>query len=285
MTGSSGPVGVTGATGIANYNSPTLNYIAKVYTTGPTVLTNSIIYDNGAQVGIGTSSPISTFTVNGDIAVSTVSGVGRGVIFPEGMRQVSAAPFGNVAIASAAGGSSWPVPPGVTKIWVEVYGGGGGGGGGGTSGAAGGGGAGGVAMGFVNTATCGGPCAYTVGSGGTAGPATFPGVNGTGSTFGSLSAGFGSAGAAGQTLGTGVGGSGGVGTAGVILLQGGAGGEGAPVISTGVGGPGGSNMRGGGGAGGVTAGGNGGNCGGGGGGGGLNANGGPGGNGCVIIWW
>ena len=78
-TGATGSTGATGATG-AGVTGPTgptgsgggfcgnalTNYIAKF--TSPTVACNSLIYDNGTNVGIGTTTPVHTFEVRGSLA-------------------------------------------------------------------------------------------------------------------------------------------------------------------------------------------------------------------------
>jgi len=68
-TGQNGTNGVTGATGLqgptgAGGLNGTLNYVVKFTPNGITG-GNSIIYDNGNAVGIGTASPGDTLTVNG----------------------------------------------------------------------------------------------------------------------------------------------------------------------------------------------------------------------------
>ena len=68
-TGQNGINGVTGATGLqgptgAGGLNGTLNYVVKFTPNGITG-GNSIIYDNGNAVGIGTASPGDTLTVNG----------------------------------------------------------------------------------------------------------------------------------------------------------------------------------------------------------------------------
>ncbi len=49
--------------------SGTTNYLSKF--TGTTTLGNSLVYDNGTNVGIGTTTPFSRFTVNGALSAST----------------------------------------------------------------------------------------------------------------------------------------------------------------------------------------------------------------------
>ena len=60
--GVTGIQGATGATGFANINGTT-NYVVKF--TAPTTGGNSQIYDNGTNVGIGTTSPDNLLSVNG----------------------------------------------------------------------------------------------------------------------------------------------------------------------------------------------------------------------------
>lgn len=59
-TGAQGPTGVTGATG-AGSMSGTLNYVAKF--TGASAVGNSQIFDNGANIGIGLTSPLNKLHV------------------------------------------------------------------------------------------------------------------------------------------------------------------------------------------------------------------------------
>ena len=54
--------------------SGTTNYIAKW--TGSTSLGNSIIYDNGTNVGIGTTTPSAKLEINGNLRVGTVAQTG-----------------------------------------------------------------------------------------------------------------------------------------------------------------------------------------------------------------
>lgn len=167
------------------------------------------------------------------------------------------------------------VPPGVTRVWVEVAGGGGRGG---TSTGGGGGGSGGRACGWVNV-TPGNEVPVTVGAGSTTGAA-----GGT-SSFGSFMSATGgtSAGMAFQ------GAFGGIGVGGALNLRGGSGTSGLGSVSAAFeGGCGGSNGLGGGGVGGGGAahGANGGVGGGGGGGaGGSGTLPGNGGAGVVIVMW
>jgi Collagen triple helix repeat (20 copies) len=70
LTGSTGATGITGPTGIgANVicNTALTNYVSKF--TSSTTICNSIIYDNGAQVGIGTTTPAELLTVNGNTEI------------------------------------------------------------------------------------------------------------------------------------------------------------------------------------------------------------------------
>jgi len=61
-TGTQGTAGVTGATGPGSVNG-TINYISKF--TATTSLGNSLIFDNGTNIGIGTSSPSHLLEVQG----------------------------------------------------------------------------------------------------------------------------------------------------------------------------------------------------------------------------
>ncbi|MDP6908249.1 MAG: collagen-like protein [Flavobacteriales bacterium] len=76
--GNDGADGATGPTGAANING-TANYVAKF--TGANTGGNSQIYDNGTNVGVGTTSPTEKLEVNGDVAVS---GSSRSLIAPDG---------------------------------------------------------------------------------------------------------------------------------------------------------------------------------------------------------
>ncbi len=83
VTGPAGTNGATGATGPAGTGSVsgTVNYVAK-FTTA-TAVGNSLIYDNGTDVSIGTSSPVALFQVNRSDAMSNceaaISQAGSGV--------------------------------------------------------------------------------------------------------------------------------------------------------------------------------------------------------------
>lgn len=55
----------------------TTNYLSKF--TGTTSLGNSLVYDNGTNVGIGTTNPANKLTVNGDIGYTGV--IGQGSIY------------------------------------------------------------------------------------------------------------------------------------------------------------------------------------------------------------
>lgn len=68
-TGLNGNTGATGATGAANA-SGTLNYVAK-FTPNSTTLGNSQIFDNGVNVGIGTTAPTARLHVADSAVVFT----------------------------------------------------------------------------------------------------------------------------------------------------------------------------------------------------------------------
>jgi hypothetical protein len=80
-TGTSGAATLVGATlNIPQYQSAltnpitgtgTTNYLPKF--TGTTTIGNSIIFDNGTNVGIGTTSPLSTLTVSGNLSLFTTN--------------------------------------------------------------------------------------------------------------------------------------------------------------------------------------------------------------------
>lgn len=232
------------------------------------VLKDRFVVDWDGTVGINTSSPTEALTVGGVIQTfSPMPGGASGIKFANGSIQSSASPFGNISVYNA--NSTFVVPSGVTRLWVEVYGGGGSG----TAGDAGG--AGGVAMGFKDVIP-GQSIPVTVGAGGIAtydsSFGCYLGTNGGTSSFSTLSAAGGSKGK-GSCSGSGStsfgGGLGGIGSGGVINQRGGAGASGA----------GGSNNRSGGGTTGTGAQANGSNFGGGGG---PSGNGGVGG---VIVWY
>jgi hypothetical protein len=61
-TGAQGPIGLTGPAGAANA-SGTLNHISK-FTPDGTTLGNSLLFDNGNNVGIGTNTPSAKLDVN-----------------------------------------------------------------------------------------------------------------------------------------------------------------------------------------------------------------------------
>ncbi len=139
---------------------------------------------------------------------------------------------------------TYTVPPGVTSIVVNVWGGGGGGGGGNSSCTAQGSGSGGGGGGFAQstlTVTPGEVYTVTVGAGGTAGPYQADGGPGGSSTFtgvgGTVSATGGGQGLNALGCGTVNGGVGGTGTSGTILFSGGNGSQGiSPSGITGIGG-------------------------------------------------
>ncbi|MBL0308270.1 MAG: tail fiber domain-containing protein [Bacteroidetes bacterium] len=74
-TGPTGAGGPTGPTGSSNV-SGTLNYVAK-FTPNATTVGNSQIFDNGTNVGIGTTSPTSKLQVDADISVNGLT-IGKG---------------------------------------------------------------------------------------------------------------------------------------------------------------------------------------------------------------
>lgn len=271
-------------------NQLKLSQNAGAYSTlvsSPWNTSGTAIYYNGGNVGIGTSTPSYALDVNGQIRTQSASGV----VFSNGTNQVAAAPFSNVWVTSST--TTFTVPAGVTRLWVEVFGGGGGGAGGPSDG---GGGAGGVGMGFVNV-TPGQIITATVGAGGSGGAGSFnssPPGNGTignSSSFGGIVCTGGGPGGAYSAPGAN-GGNGGSCTGATINMVGGSGDPSRGYNTDGFGGTGGSNTRGAGGeAPTYNAGNNGSDFGGGGAGGGssnggvFNNRGGAGGPGGVIVWW
>lgn len=78
-TGPQGPVGPTGATGLTGPTGPvgppvnatgTENYLAK-FSAGGATLGNSVVFEDGGKVGIGTTTPTYDFHVDG-----TIGGIG-----------------------------------------------------------------------------------------------------------------------------------------------------------------------------------------------------------------
>jgi hypothetical protein len=142
----------------------------------------TILFDvnSAGNVGIGTTSPTAKLTVSG------ISGT-DGIQFPDGSLQTSAINANHLLFYTSSG--TFTVPSGVTRVKATLMGGGGGGfsvSSCPTSG--GGGGSGGYCEGYVSV-TPGANMSYTVGTGGTANTA------GGSSTFGSLTANGGGAGA------------------------------------------------------------------------------------------
>jgi hypothetical protein len=57
-----------GPTNLVTYNFPTTNFVPKFGATN-TCITNSLIFDNGTNVGISLTNPNFKLDVNGDISV------------------------------------------------------------------------------------------------------------------------------------------------------------------------------------------------------------------------
>ncbi|MBI4376301.1 MAG: hypothetical protein HY549_07605, partial [Elusimicrobia bacterium] len=208
------------------YPAPSGIY-TRIITTGDTILAR-----DGGRVGIGTASPSAklevagTAHITGQLRIEGGSpGAGKTLVSdatglgswqdPPGAGSI---PRGVVAF-TAVGPFSFTVPPGVTRLLVEVYGAGGGGGSGGN--AAGAGGAGGVAVGLL-TVSEGQVINGAIGAGGVAGNT---GATGGTSFFGTLSATGGLGGRAGGGY-SGLGAPGGIGSGGAIIQKGGPGGRG-----------------------------------------------------------
>lgn len=85
--GATGPTGATGATGPGSV-SGTINYISK-FTPNGTSLGNSLVYDNGSFVGIGTTGPTARLNVVGavpdanpiNVSVSTTGGTNASLAY------------------------------------------------------------------------------------------------------------------------------------------------------------------------------------------------------------
>ncbi len=119
------------------------------------------IYLYLGNVGIGTQTPGQKLSVAG-----TIESTAGGYKFPDGTMQTTGATFHGKQRFTTVGTTSWPVPAGVTKVWVTMVGGGGGARGGwGTTGY-GGGGAGAITMQEFNI-TGATSINVTVGGGGT----------------------------------------------------------------------------------------------------------------------
>ncbi len=76
-TGADGATGVTGPTGPSGLDgsssfcvTATTNYVPKF--TSPTLICNSIIYDDGTNIGISTTTPITKLHVNGDARLGLI---------------------------------------------------------------------------------------------------------------------------------------------------------------------------------------------------------------------
>jgi polygalacturonase len=152
------------------------------------------------------------------------------------------------ATLTTSSNSPWTIPPGVTAIQVQMWGGGGGGGGvsvstGGSYGAGGGGGGGAYTISTLTGLTPGGTIAFSVGASGAAGPSTGNANGGAGgnTTFaGAITANGGAGGGGTSTAGVaGAGGAGG--TANAPGFKGGNGAAGGSTTSGGGGGSGGTN--------------------------------------------
>ena len=153
-----------------------------------------------------------------------------------------AAEAAGVVYSTYAVTTNWTAPEGVFSVTAEVWGGGGGGGGNSTQGGSGGGG-GGYARKHSLAVTPGVNYPVNVGNGGSGGPVSTPGTSGGESYFiaaptvGASGGGGGGGGGAGP-------GTQGMGTAGDVLLNGGAGAMGASAYGGGAGGSAGSDSSG-----------------------------------------
>jgi hypothetical protein len=112
-TGATGPQGATGAQGPqgipgAGTVSGTTNFIGKF--TSANVMGNSIMFDNGTNVGVGNTSPAQKLDVSGNLRVS-------GAIMPNG----DAGATGEVLTSNGAGNApTWQslAAPGGGKFWI-----------------------------------------------------------------------------------------------------------------------------------------------------------------------
>lgn len=129
---------------------------------------------NSQNVGIGNSNPSEKLDVNGSInvtgtiKVNGTDGIANQVLMKNSTGNLvwgDITEFKNMITFTTTGSSNWTIPAGVTRIWVEVWGGGGGG----TDYGGGGGGA--YVTGFFNV-TPGGTLFCTVGAAGVAGAST-----------------------------------------------------------------------------------------------------------------
>lgn len=256
-------IGTQGATVVAKLAGTSLNISSPM--PGQILKYDGVDWTAGADAGI-TSLAVGagltggpTITSSGAIAVDVGTGVGQ-IVQLDGFARLPAVdasqlfnlPFRNRAIYSSSG--SWTVPAGVTKVYVQLWGGGGGGSGGNTVGQIhGNGGGGGAYASEYISVTPGASMSVTVGtggSGGTGGASPLAGSAGGSSTFGGVSAGAGAGAGAvtasytnGGTSGAtenipgGIGGAGGNGSSGLggfggASPQGGSGGPGSYVNST-----------------------------------------------------
>ena len=83
-TGSNGTTGATGSTGPSGTSSfcagATTNYITKFTSSSTTC--NSILFDNGTNVGVTTALPLTVFDINGDYAYRVYNyNIGLGTLF------------------------------------------------------------------------------------------------------------------------------------------------------------------------------------------------------------
>lgn len=93
------------------------------------------IYAFSQNVGIGNTNPGERLDVNGNINLNGtiktngVDGSSGQVLMKDNNGNLvwgDMSEFWNLATSIAAGAGIWTVPTGVTRVWVEVWGGGGG---------------------------------------------------------------------------------------------------------------------------------------------------------------
>jgi hypothetical protein len=101
----------------------TANQVAKF--SGGSTIVNSILYDNGTQIGVGTSAPTATLTVNGTMTVDGNSTMNGQVILPATGTATAARAFSSQFLkfnTSAYSSASKSVVPPRFQLQAEPYG-------------------------------------------------------------------------------------------------------------------------------------------------------------------